>query len=464
MRRLKDVLLTTGLISGLWVGVAHGVVVDITIESEGEPVPQVEISFETLDGEPLDLALLEVPDEAEPPAQMDKPEEPKSDQSVTEETKTDEPKTEVTDASQPDKPEMTSTDQSEPGMAETPKDEPSDGMAMTREEPEGMVTVTADEQGRAQVSLPDEMIGQAVIAVIRQGDKIVKLHEVTPSEEPSETVVEAFDPADALIGASISQAGKDCKNGGDCAFELVLTNDGTGIFEGPVFFEGDLEGDWVSGLSQLETFHCGPGRRGKILCQVDLSLQPGEGVGHPTTIALPRNLTKSSKNCLQVVSPATDPGTRSKPLMSAIQLGLTKQGFDAGRADGVDGPKTRRAVQAYLQEVGIAETPTDEGLFEQLYGYPLAKLGRLGTSDQLECSKVAVLDPVVAVKKAKKRTAKKPRTATTKRRAVKKTSAKPAPVKKNKNETLRRAVGIGISIGIGVLNSKQKRKKHYPHH
>ncbi len=457
MRRLKDVLLTTGLISGLWVGMAHGVVVDITIESEGEPVPQVEISFETLDGEPLDLALLEVPDEAEPPAQMDKPEEPK----------TYEPKTEVIEAGQPDKPEMTSTDQSEPSMAKTPKDEPtegSDGIAMTREEPEGMVTVTADEQGRAQVSLPDEMIGQAVIAVIRQGDKIVKLHEVTPSDERSETVVEAFDPADALIGASISQAGKDCKNGSDCAFELVLTNDGTGIFEGPVFFEGDLEGDWVSGLSQLETFHCGPGRRGKILCQADLSLQPGEGAGHPTTIALPRNLTKSSKNCLQVVSPAIDPGTRSKPLMSAIQLGLTKQGFDAGRADGLDGPKTRRAVQAYLQAVGIAETPTDEGLFEQLYGYPLAKLGRLGMSDQLECSKVAVLDPVVAVKKAKKRTAKKPRTATTKRRAVKKTSAKPAPVKKNKNETLRRAVGIGISIGIGVLNSKQKRKKHYPHH
>nr|WP_319483480.1 hypothetical protein [uncultured Cohaesibacter sp.] len=56
MYRLK-LLCATLLTHWLLVSGAFAVVVDINIQTEGDPVPQAEISFQTLDGDPIDLAL-----------------------------------------------------------------------------------------------------------------------------------------------------------------------------------------------------------------------------------------------------------------------------------------------------------------------------------------------------------------------------------------------------------------------
>lgn len=45
-----------------------------------------------------------------------------------------------------------------------------------------------------------------------------------------------------------------------------------------------------------------------------------------------------------------------KALVMKIQALLTEQGYDPGPADGIQGPKTREAVRAFQQEIGVAAT------------------------------------------------------------------------------------------------------------
>jgi localization factor PodJL len=47
-----------------------------------------------------------------------------------------------------------------------------------------------------------------------------------------------------------------------------------------------------------------------------------------------------------------------KALVMKIQALLTEQGYDPGPADGIQGPRTREAVRAFQEEIGVAATGT----------------------------------------------------------------------------------------------------------
>ena len=142
--------------------------------------------------------------------------------------------------------------------------------------------------------------------------------------------------------------------------------------------------------------------------------------------------------------------SKYSPLTAAIQLGLAREGFKPGPADGLMGSKTRRATAAYWKEHGGAEEVSNEKLFEKLYQLPSDRAARLGTVSETNCSSIsfkAAKVPAVAKKKSKTR---RTTARTTTRKSKRASSA----------ESRRRAIELGVTIGIGILNSRRHRKKN----
>ena len=429
------------LIAGIAIGSlssmpAFAVAIDIEVSEKGEPLPDIQISFETSDGEAIELdeeleqVLLE---------DLQTEEEPKetADSSSTEEPVEETPE-EVAEApadasSSPDKSDRTD-------IVETPKPR----LAKTNKD------------GIATARLPDSVTGQDVVMIIRQGDLVLRRESIIAEEIDQPIKVPAFDPAAALISVAFDQPEK-CKAGQDCELVLTQRNEGDGIYRGPLILSHKLPGNWQQAQDLEAAWSCGRGGSGQTLCSTDAVLQPGEETKHRFVVKLPQRVS-TSQRCAEVLP--LD-GQNERNVIAAVQHGLEKAGHGAGSADGVSGRKTKAAIASYSEtqpDGSFAGEPTFPELFASLYGTDLDDIARLGVAAQTQCLRLALIAPPKTIKKATsarqttKKTVKTVKKKTT--RTVKKTTKK---VKK-----ILRKAPVTFSIGIRVGGKRHKKKHHYP--
>ncbi|MEO9877072.1 MAG: peptidoglycan-binding domain-containing protein [Anderseniella sp.] len=388
---------------------AHAVIVDIDIETQGEPVPGASISFRTPDGKDVpDIQVTAVPEE---------PEEVEEDEPgrVVE---LDIPPVRVGE----EKPESERPEKEREPQGESRPDEPG-----------------KPRPGRHRVELPDELVGRDLVVVVTKGDEVVKRNPVKIEQDTSRIAVEAYDPVDAKLSIKLAQ-GKKCRRGKTCNYQLEVQNEGTGIYKGPLFLTGVLHGT-VSGPGEKDGWQCVYSGRGKQICHNRVALQPGAKQSWSLGARLPRRMSQRSSNCLEINVFDQEATGRVNPLLMAVQLGLAGRGLKVGRPDGINGPKTEAALRQFTEQADYEGNDDLNDVFTALYGLSPARLSRLGMSTGKHCRRVALF----AAPKRKKRISK------AKRRR---------PQYRDDDDfddyddydDYDRGRDIGIGIGLGLLN------------
>lgn len=304
--------------------------------------------------------------------------------------------------------------------------------------------------------LPDEMLGKPLTAVISKDGKVVKRHQVTVTDKETRVSVEAYDPADAALSINIDRP-ESCDSKTGCDLSVAIANDGTGIYEGPIFITLKLPGldkeDFAASGSWLD---CAEKKGGGWLCRLDVSIEPLKHV----TVALPLHpaagqaLPSGACVSLLAIDAASE---RSTSLMMALQLGLVLQGAQLGAIDGKGGPRTASATAA----LGLPSDVKPETLLNEAFGKLFSKdaiaLSRLGIDGREAC---------VSLRRGTVSTKNKPPKSSSSTTARKKTSTGQAPKEKPKPKTKtsksskpsKGGIGVDVEIGIGVDLLKHKKK------
>ncbi len=427
---LANGLIISTLALALMTSTALAVTVNIEVTDMGEPVPGTEISFETIDGEPIDLSML-------------LEEEPPSDASSMADAK---PEPMKDDPKEPLKDDMAeSGTMTDPPMDKTAKNMANSDSAMK----EGSEMANADNPDVSDgqdFTLDDGLIGQQIRVLVRKDGKLIKTQQLALDQSSSKLAIAAYDPKDAMISANISQP-KPCKAGKACDFLVSVSNRGEGIYEGPVFWRGSLPAEVGKALTATGAWYCAALRRGKTLCHMSQSLQPGEQKDFAITASLRQS--HASNVCLKTENAVQDGPGRANPLVSVLQLGLARAGHSAGRPDGLAGPKTAKAIANYAQEANLEGEPDQATLFDSLYGYPLQDYARLPDAKGSNCIKLALIAPPrKVIKKTTRSSTSKPRR-TTKKAVPKRVLKKPS-------------VSFSLSIGIGGRSKKKHHRRTEP--
>ena len=399
--RLFRSLISAASVYFLAVGFAQAVTIYFEVETEGEPIPEATISFETPEGEEIDLEDLfeEEIAEAEP------------------------------------------NDPSEDGEAREEEEEPEKEAGEEKQKPEP----STDEEGTYASRLPDSLLGSGIIVVISQEDKVITRLPIEVAEE-NPVYVEAFDPAAALLGLSFVQQRK-CTAGKTCPLTLVINNEGTSIYEGPLFLEVAAPGNWASAAKNNDDIFCSRPVRGKSFCTVNASVQPGDTQTWALGLPLAGTTSSQPRSCLSFLDVASPTSSRNKPLVRALQLGLLREGYSVGRPDGIAGNKTRATTARYWRDSGQSGefsqvSEARAALFEALFGYGLQRFAKLGTASDPFCKSLSVIP---TKKKTTTKNTSKPRSKSTK--------------KSSKNDKLLKDA-LKIGIGIGVMHLLKKNKGH----
>ena len=393
---------------------AGAVTVDISVQTEGEPVPVTEISFQTPEGEQItSIELVEVPKQGPPTSE-------------------------------------------EPPAAETPK-EPDEGEQppKTTAQAEPPAEVPAEEPPRSTFSfnIPDELIDDSIVIMLRNDEELIKKEPVTVKSEPTALAIEAYDPADAKLALDLSQP-EICRRGRDCDYQLAVTNEGNGIYTGPLFVAGPLAGSMAEPASSDEGFYCKYAGRGQQLCYSYVSVQPGQTLSWSLRGRLPGRLSQNTSNCLEISRRDEEPSGRSEPLVQAIQLGLSAYGINAGRPDGIMGPKTQAAIGQFADQQGFDAAAPLESVFAELFGMRPDRMARLDLATASDCEKLALVPPPRR---------EKPRVSKT--RKPQRSYDDYDEADEARDEAIDRTIGIGIGIGLGVLGERRRhdRGRHYEH-
>ncbi len=171
------------------------------------------------------------------------------------------------------------------------------------------------------------------------------------------------------------QKGK-CKGGAVCDFEIILKNDSDSAFVGPVFV--DESGALPGGTTRtFDDWSCSPtGKRGSI-CLHPKGPEAGGSLSLHVSILQPDAKGRLPQNCVELK--VADDG---RVLIQMIQAGLAAKGFDGGPADGLEGPKTRRALAAFNEANGQrADLKAPKAAFETLFGAPPMQTQPAGRTD-----------------------------------------------------------------------------------
>ena len=214
-----------------------------------------------------------------------------------------------------------------------------------------------------------------------------------------------------------------------------------------MFLTGVLHGT-VGGPGKDDGWLCGFSGRGKQICHNQVSLQPGDKQSWTLASRLPRRLPRRASNCLEIDVFGQQASGRVEPLLMAVQIGLTRQGVEAGRPDGIMGPRTAAAIRQFTGQDGYEGTDDLSDVFKALYGLSPARLSRLGISGQKHCQRVAL----ISVPKPAKRTSKP------KRRRPRAHDDDDFDDYDDDYDYYPRA---GIGIGLGLLNNRFHRGRRY---
>ncbi len=388
---------------------AEAVIVNIEISTEGEPVPGTIITFETEEGEEIPpIEVTELTEEPGSPPELETPLE-----------------------SQPAVPTASSAETEDATPAE-----------------ETNVTDVTSGSG-TKLELPDTFVGKGVVVVVRKDDTLIKREPITLEEGSSDIDIEAYDPADAELGIDFSQP-KQCQRGERCDYEIAVTNEGNGIYTGPLFLGGQLHGTLAEPDGE-EEWWCRNAGGGRQFCFIQASLEPGASKTWTLSAQLPKRISQSANNCLEIRKLDEGPSGRTDPLVQAVQAGLAAKGISTGRPDGVAGPATRAAMAKYIDQAGLEPSADQAAVFESLFGLSLGRHARLEVSTGKDCENLNLTpQPQTVTKEPKGKSTASKKSGTTSKSSSSNTTSSEARKKERRKRALSTGIGIGIGIGIGA--------------
>jgi peptidoglycan hydrolase-like protein with peptidoglycan-binding domain len=426
---------------------AAAVTVELEIESQGEPITEAFISFETQDGEPVPLTDVVSIEEEEA-----EPTEQNAQSSGTADATVHEAEEEASSQSDGD---------NQPPAAETGQ---VDTLTADKaaEAPQPLVTNSA---GKAAAEIPERLLGTDLIVVLKKDDQVVKRQPLSVGEDSQQLTIEAYDPADASLSIEVVQP-SICSRGRKCEFLFKVRNGGTGIYVGPVFFTGLLHGSPPpidADEDKKQSVLCSPSGKGGQFCHVSASVEPGSTAEYTLSVQLLGQISKTATACLELVR--LDDGADN--LVQALQHGLAARGLNPGSADGRVGPRTKRAIAQFLKESSRTDSPDHDELVGMLYDYDVDRLARLVFDQAKGCTSLNLKPepkPVVTNKQ-------KPKSATTKTqkskpaaKSTRKTTGTSGGKQARRKDKAKRllqnpAVQFGIGAGINALQDGGSRSR-----
>ena len=151
----------------------------------------------------------------------------------------------------------------------------------------------------------------------------------------------------------------------ECLFRVTVANTGRGNWTGALAVQDQFTGPALRGsqVVQANGWSCGPARGGALSCQIDeVTLAPGTQTHFDVALGVAGLRDGgTARNCVRL-GVGDDPRTR----IAMAQRFANAQGFDAGTVDGVEGPRTRRAVARLRSSLGLPPGGVDDALFEAL--------------------------------------------------------------------------------------------------
>ena len=326
---------------------------------------------------------------------------------------------------------------------ETPEGEPIDVTEKTEtpDTPETDVKQPeTTEDGKIIIEVDDKHKDKEIVVVIRKDDRIVKKQPVRLRD--NDNTISISVPAISFLMEK-TQGKKPCAPGTYCRFEFKVTNTGLNAWNGPLILSDQMPVSVRHNRKTDEDWQCGQGKRGQTLCLVETaSLAPGADIATSLALNMARRTNaRNSNNCASVLWPSTHEqlGTH-RPTIQILQLAARLRGIKVGKADGVMGPKTRRAFTQLLDE---SDNPPNEMSVATLFtalGWQAMLKARPDLSYARHC--VDIVET------------KKPRPRVTERRK------KPRHRKSySRDERIRIPVDVGISIGLGLIGRRHHKKR-----
>ncbi|MCW2309800.1 hypothetical protein [Rhodobium gokarnense] len=189
---------------------------------------------------------------------------------------------------------------------------------------------------------------------------------------------------------AISKTGPvECLPGEGCAFEVTVTNSGSGPFQGPLFLYDELSLSSVSLSGDVgEPWSCEQ-IDGMVFCDApDITLAVSESITLEIAIDLPAEPpARSLLNCIEVGWLGREYRTRIR----FLQRALRDRGQDLSAIDGVYGPETNAAIEAVKQELGLpVDTEITDELLEALFGSVSGFDGDENPVNDRDCHRVAI--------------------------------------------------------------------------
>jgi hypothetical protein len=166
-------------------------------------------------------------------------------------------------------------------------------------------------------------------------------------------------PNEPNLEVKVSLQDGACKRGEACTAVISLTNQAEEPHEGPGFISADMRfGVGVKGGLVGDAF-CGWAPKGGSICSVPADeLEEGGTLTLIVPVEVPANAPDGSDFCVAVEMPEYGD---SNSVGAAIQLGLLEKGFPLGTIDGVIGPKSKAAIDGYLEAEDAPAGYADEG-------------------------------------------------------------------------------------------------------
>ena len=191
-----------------------------------------------------------------------------------------------------------------------------------------------------------------------------------------------FDLALAKSAGSLT-----CTAGGDCAFDITITNVGGTIFAGPLYVNDQLPPD-ATLSSATPPGTCIPAGAGVVECAQPLvTLAPGASTSFHIVLKLPLTAvaTPQIDNCASIAWMMNAP-----PNNLVVEQALALAGYPVGPIDDIIDPATQAAIVQYQNDHGLTPTGTiNEELRVSLFGGD-AGTGDANPADDQACATVGL--------------------------------------------------------------------------
>lgn len=189
---------------------------------------------------------------------------------------------------------------------------------------------------------------------------------VAPPVPPGPPVPPLPQEADLTIDKQLTAP---CQQGGDCGFEIVVTNVGAIDYEGPLTLSDTTSVPGVDLAANAPPPWSCTQDGALVSCNhPTLVLKPGHSVSLPLTLRDPGDPNiKTWDNCVALKWLGAGPG--DPETIRAVQTELTSLGYYAGPIDGIAGAGTQKGIHDLQKDYGLPQTGTITPEFlEWLFG------------------------------------------------------------------------------------------------